>query len=85
MSDSCDCMECSPPDYPVMNYLLVFAQIHVHILCDAIYPSHPLPSSSLASIFPSIRVFSDEKTLTSGSQIIGASVSASVLPMNIQS
>ena len=38
-----------------------------------------------ASIFPSIRVFSNESALRSfGGQSIGASASASVLPMNIQ-
>ena len=37
----------------------------------------------LPSVFPSIRVFSNE-FFTSGSQSIGASASASVLPMNIQ-
>ena len=35
------------------------------------------------SIFPSIRVFSNESFLTSGGQNIGVSASASVLPMNI--
>ena len=38
----------------------------------------------LPSIFPSIRVFSNELALPSGGQIIVASASASVLPMNIQ-
>ena len=42
---------------------------------------HPL---FLPSIFPSIRVFSNESAFTSGGQSIGASASASVLPMNIQ-
>ena len=36
------------------------------------------------SIFPSIRIFSNESFLTSGGQNIGVSASASVLPMNIQ-
>ena len=36
------------------------------------------------SIFPSIRVFSNESVLPIGDQNIGISVSASVLPMNIQ-
>ena len=36
------------------------------------------------SIFPSIRVFSNESVFTSGGQSIGASASASALPMNIQ-
>ena len=38
----------------------------------------------LPSIFPSIRVFSMSQLFASGGQSIGASVSASVLPMNIQ-
>ena len=36
------------------------------------------------SIFPSIRVFSNESSLLSGGQNIGASPSGSVLPVNIQ-
>ena len=38
----------------------------------------------LPSIFPSIKVFSNESLFTPGDQSIGASASASVLPMNIQ-
>ena len=38
----------------------------------------------LPSIFPSIRIFSNELAKISGGQSIGPSVSASVLPMNIQ-
>ena len=38
----------------------------------------------LPSIFPSIRVFSNESVFTLGGQSIGVSASASVLPMNIQ-
>ena len=38
----------------------------------------------LASVFPSIRVFSNESLLHIRSQSIGASASASVLPVNIQ-
>ena len=43
---------------------------------------HPL--LLLPSIFPSIRVFSNEPALASSGQSIGASVSASVFPMNTQ-
>ena len=43
---------------------------------------HPL--LLLPSIFPSIRVFSDESVFTSGGQSIGVSASASALPMDIQ-
>ena len=40
------------------------AQIHVHRISDAIQPSHPLsPPLILPSIFPSIRVFSNESVL----------------------
>ena len=42
---------------------------------------HPL---LLPSIFPSIRIFSNESVFTSGGQGIGVSASASILPMNIQ-
>ena len=42
------------------------------------------PLLLLPSIFPRIWVFSNESALASGGQSTGASVSASVLPMNIQ-
>ena len=38
----------------------------------------------LPSVFPSIRAFSNESVLRIGGQSIGASASASVLPVNIQ-
>ena len=58
---------------------------HIHRVCDAIQPSHPLSSpSSPAFNLSSIRVLSNESVLTSDGQNIGASASASVLPMNIQ-
>ena len=38
----CDPMDCSTPGFPVLHYLLEFAQTHVHWLDDAIQPSHPL-------------------------------------------
>ena len=42
----CDPMDCSMPDFAVLHYLLEFAQIHVHWVCDAIQSSHPLSSPS---------------------------------------
>ena len=43
----CDPMDCSMPGFPILPYLLEFAQTHVHQVGDAIQPSHPLsPSSS---------------------------------------
>ena len=57
-------MDCSMPGSSVLHYLLKFAQIHLHWVGDAIWPSHPLlPLSHFASIFPSIRVFSNESAL----------------------
>ena len=42
----CDPMNCSMPGFPVLHYLPEFAQTHVHWICDAIQPSHPLSSPS---------------------------------------
>ena len=50
--------------FPVLHYLLEFAQTHVHWVSDAMQPSHPLSSPLLLpSIFPSIQVFSSESVL----------------------
>ena len=38
----CDPMDCSTPGFPVLRYLLEFAQTHVFWVSDAIQPSHPL-------------------------------------------
>ena len=48
----------------VNHQLLGFTQTHVHWVGDAIQPSHPLSSILfLPSIFPSVRVFSNESVL----------------------
>ena len=45
----CDPMDCSTPGFPVLHYLLEFAQTHVHWVIDATELSNPLSSpSSLA-------------------------------------
>ena len=60
----CDPMDGSKPGLPVHHQLPELAQTHVHRVSDAIQPSHPLLSPSLLpSIFPSIRVFSNESAL----------------------
>ena len=52
------------PGLPVHHQLPEFTQTHVHWVSDAIQPSHPLSSLLLPpSIFPSIRVFSNESAL----------------------
>ena len=61
----CDPMDCSTPGLTVHHPLPEFTQTQVHWVGDAIQPSHPLstPSRLLPSIFPSIRVFSNESVL----------------------
>ena len=57
-------MDCSTPGLPVYHQLLELAQIHFHLVGDAIQPSHLCrPLLLLPSIFPSIRVFSNESVL----------------------
>ena len=58
-------MDCSTPGFPVHHHHPELAQTHVHRICDAIQPSHPLssPSPPACIIFPSIRVFSTESVL----------------------
>ena len=57
-------MNRSMPGLPVHHQLLESTQTHVHWVGDGIQPSHPLSSPSpLPSIFPSIRVFSNESVL----------------------
>ena len=57
----CNPMGCSMPVFPVHHQLPELAQTHVHRVGDALQPSHPL--LLLPSIFPSIRIFSNESTL----------------------
>ena len=60
----CDPMSRSMPGLPVQHQLPESTQTHVHRVDDAIQPSYPLlPPSPLPSIFPSIRVFSNESAL----------------------
>ena len=55
-------MDCSKPGFPVLHCLLKFAQTHVHWVGDAIHLILCRPLL-LPSIFPSIRVFSNELPL----------------------
>ena len=60
----CDPMDCSTPGFPVLHYLQEFAQTHS---IKSVIPSNHLilcrPLLLLTSIFPSIRVFSNESAL----------------------
>ena len=70
------------PGFPVLHYLPEFAQALLleSVMVPNLILCHPL--LLLPSIFPSMRVFSNELTLCIGGLSSGAS--ASVLPMNIQ-
>ena len=60
----CDPMDCSTPGFPVHHQFPEPAQTQVHWIDDAIQPSflcHPF--LLLPSIFPSIRVFSNDSVL----------------------
>ena len=60
----CDPKDGSTPGFPVHHQLTVLAQTHVHRVGHGIQQSHPLSSLCLLpSIFPSIRVFSNESVL----------------------
>ena len=79
-------MDCSTPGFPVLHHLPEFTQIHIHWVGDAIQPSYPLlPPSPPAFNLSQQRIFFNELALASGGQRIGASTSASVLPMKTQS
>ena len=83
----CNPMDCSTPGFPVPHQLLELAQTHVHWVVDAIQPSvlsSVIPFSSCLQSFPASGSFAMSRLLASGDQSIGASASASVLPMSIQ-
>ena len=58
----CDPMDWSTFGFPALCHPLELAQTHVHWVSDAIQPLH-LSSPSPTSVFPSIRVFSNELVL----------------------
>ena len=46
----CNTINYSKPGFPVLQYLLEFAETHVNCVGDAIQPSHPLLSSSSSAL-----------------------------------
>ena len=79
-------MDCSMPSFPVHHYLLEFAQTHTHRVSDAnpTISSFVVPFSSFPPSFPESGSFPMSQLFESGGHSIGASASASVLPVNIQ-
>ena len=80
MSDSLDPMYYSTPSLTVPHHLLEFTQLRVHWIDDDVSAAlfFCLQSFPASGSFPMSWLF------TSGGQSIGASTSASVLPVNIQ-
>ena len=82
----CDPMDCSMLGFsvlPISWSLLKLMSIESVMPSNHLILCHPL--FLLSSIFPSIPVFSNvmSQLFTSGGQSIGASASASILPINI--
>ena len=59
----CDPMDCSTPGLPVHQQLLESTQTHIHWVGDTIQLILCSPLLLLPSVFPSIRVFSNESAL----------------------
>ena len=78
-------MDCSIPGFPVLLKLPESAQTHVHWVNDATQPSHPLlsPSPPALNLSQHQGLFQCQFFVLDG-QSFRASVSTSVLPMNIQ-
>ena len=81
----CNPMDCSTPGSPVLHHLREFAEnsspLSVMVLNHCVL-CHSL--LLLPSVFPSIKVFSNESDPWIRCQSIGASASGSVLPVNTQ-
>ena len=84
----CDPMNRSTPGLPVHHQLPESTQTHVHWVSDEIrdptISSSVVPFSSHLQYFPASGSFPMSQFFTSGSQSIGASASASVLPKKSQ-
>ena len=81
----CNLMDCSMPGFSIHHQLPELTQTQVHQVGDAIQLSHPLLSPSL----PAFSISQHQglpvsQFFVSSGQNIGASATASVLPMNIQ-
>ena len=78
-------MDCSMPGFPDLHYLLELLKL---MSIESVMPPNYLilanPFSSCPPSFPASGSFPRSQFFASSSQSIGASVSASVLPVNIQ-
>ena len=81
----CDPINWSTPGFPVLHYLLEFAQTHVQWVSDAIQPSPPLLPTSPPTLNLSYHQDLFQWVGSSHQMAKVLEPSASVLPMNIQS
>ena len=80
-----DPMNCNTPGFPVLHYLLEFAQLmSIESLMPSNHPTSVAPFSSCSQSFPASGSLPVSWLFASGDQSIGASTSASVPPVNIQ-
>ena len=77
----CNPMDCSTPSFPVLHYLLEFAQIHVHWVSDAIQSSHPplLPSPCALNLSQHQGLF---QWVSSSNQVAEVEFNFSISPSN---
>ena len=80
----CNPTDCSTPGFPVLHYLLEFAQTPLSRWCHPSVSSSVIHFSSCPQSFPASGSFPMSQFFASGGQSIGVAASASVLPMNIQ-
>ena len=81
----CDPMNYSMPGFSIYHQLPEPAQTHVHwVWCHSTISFSLVPFFSCLQSFPALGSFPVSQVFASGGQSIGASASASVLPMNIQ-
>ena len=82
----CNPMDWSMPGFPVLHHLPELAQnsCPLSLWCHPNISSSVVPFSSCLQSFPASGSFPMSQLCTSDGQIIGASASASVFPMNIQ-
>ena len=82
----CDPMDCNGPGFHVLHSLPELAPTHVHWFGNAIWPSHALspPSPPVLNLTQHQGLFQWVGSSHQVAKTVGALVSASVLPMNIQ-
>ena len=81
----CDPMNCSTPGFHVLHYHQSYSySCPLSQWCHPVISSSVTPFSSCPQTFPASESLPTIRLFTSGGQSIGASASASVLPMNIQ-